>query len=133
MRRLLPFSTPPFFGRQSIHPMTLALIETFHQVHQNFYMWLDGLINNRRTTVSKEATIFSIMARNKDAMTKKLPGTPKISSVYIHRHSSYKIYSLKLYQLLNFTLHSKANACNIETCFKFYMQMWVEKKQSFCI
>ena len=31
-----------------------------------------------------------------------------------------KIYSLKLYHLLNITLHSKANACNISTCFRFY-------------
>ena len=30
--------------------------------------------------------------------------------------------------LLNFTLHSKANACNIGTFIRFYMQMRVEKK-----
>ena len=36
---------------------------------------------------------------------------------------AYKIYSLKLYHLLNFTLHSKANAYSIGTCFRFYMQM----------
>ena len=46
---------------------------------------------------------------------------------FFHRHSSDKIYSLKLYHLLNFTLHSKANACNIGTFIKFYMQMQVEK------
>ena len=48
--------------------------------------------------------------------------------VFFHRHSSDKIYSLKLYHLLNFTLHSKANACNISTSITFYMQMRVEKK-----
>ena len=47
---------------------------------------------------------------------------------FFHRHSSDKIYSLKLYHLLNVTLHSKANALNIGTCFRFYMQMRVEKK-----
>ena len=36
---------------------------------------------------------------------------------------TYKIYSLKLYHLLNFTLHSKADAYSIGTCFIFYMQM----------
>ena len=40
----------------------------------------------------------------------------------------YRIYSLKLYHLLNFTLHSKANACNIDTFIRFYIQMRVEKK-----
>ena len=39
-----------------------------------------------------------------------------------------KIYSIKLYDLLNFTIHSKANACNIDTFIRFYMQMWVESK-----
>ena len=53
----------------------------------------------------------------------------------------YKIYCLKLYHLLNFTLHSKANAQTyrhlfqilyknalyIGTCFRFYTQMRVEK------
>ena len=43
-----------------------------------------------------------------------------------------KIYSLKLYHLLNFTLHSKANACNIGTFIRFYMQMWVESKANAC-
>ena len=33
---------------------------------------------------------------------------------------AYKIYSLKLYHLLDFTLHSKANACNISTFIRFY-------------
>ena len=51
----------------------------------------------------------------------------KCFGIFFHRHSNDKIYSLKLYQLLNFTLHSKANACNIGTCFRFYMQMRVEK------
>ena len=37
-----------------------------------------------------------------------------------------KIDSALLYHLLNFTLHSKANACNIGTFIRFYMQMWVE-------
>ena len=46
---------------------------------------------------------------------------------FFHMHSNDKIYSLKLYHLLNFTLHSKANACNTGTCFRFYMQMRVEK------
>jgi hypothetical protein len=36
--------------------------------------------------------------------------------------SSDKICSLKLYHLLNFTLYSKANACNIDTYIRFYMQ-----------
>ena len=48
--------------------------------------------------------------------------------LFFHRHSSDKIYSLKLYHLLNFTLHSKANACNIGTFIRFYMQMRVEKQ-----
>ena len=48
--------------------------------------------------------------------------------LFFHRHSSDKIYNLKLYHLLNFTLHSKANACNIGTFIRFYMQMRVEKK-----
>ena len=47
--------------------------------------------------------------------------------VFFHRHSSDKIYSALLYHLLNFTLHSKANACNIDTFIRFYMQMRVEK------
>ena len=51
----------------------------------------------------------------------------KCLGVFFLRHSSNKIYSLKLYHLINFTLHSKANACNIGTCFRFYMQMRVEK------
>ena len=51
--------------------------------------------------------------------------------VFFHRHSSDKIYSLKLYHLLNVTLHSKANACNIGTLIKFYMQMQVEKTKAF--
>ena len=46
---------------------------------------------------------------------------------FFHRQSSDKIYRLKLYHLLNCTLHSKANAWNIGTCFRFYMQMQVEK------
>ena len=45
---------------------------------------------------------------------------------FFHIHSSDKIYSLYLYHLLNFTLHFKANACNIGTCFRFYTQMQVE-------
>ena len=40
----------------------------------------------------------------------------------------FKIYSLKLYRLLNFTLHSKANAFYIGTCFRFYTQMRIQKK-----
>jgi hypothetical protein len=47
-------------------------------------------------------------------------------------HSSNKIDSLKLYHLLNFTLHSKANACKIVTCFRSSMQMWVKKKAFAC-
>merc|ERR1711956_83713 len=43
-----------------------------------------------------------------------------------------KIYSLKLYHLLNFTIHSKANACTIGTFIRFYMQMWVESKANAC-
>ena len=43
--------------------------------------------------------------------------------LFFHRHSSNEIYSLKLNHLLNFTLHFKPNACNIGTCFRFYMQM----------
>ena len=31
-----------------------------------------------------------------------------------------------LYHLLKSTLHSKANACNIGTFIRFYMQMWIE-------
>ena len=52
---------------------------------------------------------------------------------FFHIHSSDKIYSLKLYHLLNFTLHSKANACNIGTSFRFYMQMREEKNTFACI
>ena len=48
--------------------------------------------------------------------------------LFFHRHSSDKIYSLKLYHLLKVTLHSKANACSIGTFIRFYMQMRVEKK-----
>ena len=48
--------------------------------------------------------------------------------LFFYRHSRDKIYSLKLYHLLNFTLHSKGNACNIGTFIRFYMQMRVEKK-----
>ena len=48
--------------------------------------------------------------------------------VFFHRHSSDKIYGALLYHLLNFTLHSKANACNIGTFIRFYMQMQVEIK-----
>ena len=36
---------------------------------------------------------------------------------YFHRHFNDKKYRLKLYRLLNWTLHSKANACNIGTFF----------------
>ena len=39
---------------------------------------------------------------------------------FFHRHSL-------LYHLLNFTLHSKANVCNIDTFIRFYMQMRMEK------
>ena len=31
-----------------------------------------------------------------------------------------------IYQI-EFTLHSKANACNIDTFIRFHMQIWVEK------
>ena len=44
----------------------------------------------------------------------------------ILRYSSKKIHGLKLYHLLNFTLHSKGNACNIGSFIRFYMQMRVE-------
>ena len=59
--------------------------------------------------------------------------------------SDVKVYSLMLYHLLKSTLHSKANfymqstlyskanACNIGTFIRFYIQMWVEKKQSICL
>ena len=47
---------------------------------------------------------------------------------FFHKRSSDKIYNLKLYHLLNVTLHSKANVCNIGTLIRFYMQMRVEKK-----
>ena len=36
-----------------------------------------------------------------------------------------------LYHLLKSTLHSKANACNTGTCFRFYMQIRVEKNNAF--
>ena len=48
--------------------------------------------------------------------------------LFFHRHSSDKIYSALLYRLINFTLNSKANACNISTFIRFYMQMRGEKK-----
>ena len=48
--------------------------------------------------------------------------------LFFHKRSSDKIYNLKLYHLLNVTLHSKANVCNIGTLIRFYMQMRVEKK-----
>ena len=41
----------------------------------------------------------------------------------------YKIYCLMLYHLLKSSLHSKANACNIGTFIRFYIQMRVEKKK----
>ena len=40
----------------------------------------------------------------------------------------YKIYCLMLYHLLKSTLHSKANACNIGTFIRFYIQMRVQIK-----
>ena len=48
--------------------------------------------------------------------------------LFFHKRSSDKIYNLKLYHLLNVTLHSKANVCNIGTLIRFYMQMRVEQK-----
>ena len=50
-----------------------------------------------------------------------------MSCVFFHRHSSDKIYSLKLYHQLNVTLQSKAYACNVGAFIRFYMQMRVEK------
>ena len=43
------------------------------------------------------------------------------------KHSSNKIYSLKLYHVLNVALLSKANVCTISTFNRFSMQMQVEK------
>ena len=44
----------------------------------------------------------------------------------------YKIYSLMLYHLLKSTLHSKANACNIGTFIRFYMQSTLHSKANAC-
>ena len=44
----------------------------------------------------------------------------------------YKIYSLMLYHLLKSTLHSKANACNIGTFIRFYMQSTLNSKANAC-
>ena len=44
----------------------------------------------------------------------------------------YKIYSLMLYHLLKITLHSKANACNIGTFIRFYMQSTLHSKANAC-
>ena len=61
----------------------------------------------------------------------------------------YKIYSQMLYHLhskanacnigtfirfyMQSTLHSKANVCNIGNFIRFYIQMRVQKKQSICL
>ena len=50
---------------------------------------------------------------------------------FFHMHSINEIYCLKLYHLLNFTLHSKENACNIGTFIRFYMQMRMAKNPAF--
>jgi hypothetical protein len=47
---------------------------------------------------------------------------------FFDMHSRDKIYSLKLYHQINFTLHSKANACNIGTLFQILLLEHMEKK-----